>query len=371
MNKAFNDLIYLCRCAVNKQKADASVIETMDLSMLYKVSEYHTLTAVVSYAIESAGIHNEAFEESREKAIRKNLFLDIERQKLFKFFENTRIWYMPLKGSVLKDMYPETGMRQMADNDILFDAAYQEKVRDYFTNQKYEVISYNQGNHDVYQKPPVLNFEMHTALFGKGHDEKWQNYYADIKERLIKDEDTEYAYHFSDEDFYIYITTHEYKHHTGAGTGIRSLLDCYVFLKIKSDILDWNYIESECRKLGIAEFEKQSRETALKTFGSSEHKLSESDIELLNHFITSGTYGTVENAVKSGMKKYAEKTGKKSKFSYILHRLIPDSDYYKSYAPLFWKYKILLPLFIVYRMFRGMFRHGKTVFRELEIIRKV
>jgi len=371
MNKNFSDLLYLCRCAVNNQIPESSRVSEMNIELLYKTARFHTLTAVTAYALESAGITDHNFEQAKEKAMRKNMFLDLERKKLFKYFEETGIWYMQLKGTVLKDIYPELGMRQMADNDILFDAAFQETVRDYFVKQEYDVISFDQGNHDVYKKPPVLNFEMHTSLFGKGHNEKWQKYYADIKERLIKNENTEYGYHFTDEDFYVYITTHEYKHHTGAGTGIRSLLDCYVYLKNKSDSLDWNYIEAECEKLGIAEFEKQSRETALKIFGNSEHDLSASDMEFLDQYLTSGTYGTLENAVKTRMKKYADKTGRKSKYRYILNRLIPDDDYYRSYAPFFRKYKILRPFFLFYRLFRGLILHGKNVLTELKTIRKV
>ena len=73
---------------------------------------------------------------------------------------------MPLKGCILKEMYPDFSMRQMADNDILFDEKFRSAIRQYFIDHQYTVVSYLQVNHDAYEKPPVLNFEMHTALFG-------------------------------------------------------------------------------------------------------------------------------------------------------------------------------------------------------------
>ena len=73
--------------------------------------------------------------------------------------------------------------------------------------------------------PPVLNFELHTTLFGSDHDETLYRYYADTKRLLRKDEDNNYGFHFSNEDFYVYMTAHEWKHYNGGGTGIRSLLD--------------------------------------------------------------------------------------------------------------------------------------------------
>lgn len=61
------------------------------------------------------------WKQTRDMAIRKNAMLDLSRESLFAYFEEQGIWYMPLKGSILKDMYPRLGMRQMADNDILID----------------------------------------------------------------------------------------------------------------------------------------------------------------------------------------------------------------------------------------------------------
>ena len=84
-------------------------------------------TGNTAYVLESAGIYNDKFRTAKEKASRKNIFLDAGRKKLFSFCEENGIWYMPLKGSVLKELYPDFSMRQMADNDILFDAGYQQK----------------------------------------------------------------------------------------------------------------------------------------------------------------------------------------------------------------------------------------------------
>lgn len=371
MNKASYDLIYLCKCAVNQKQPDRNKVSEMDMEQLYKISKYHTLTAIVAYALESAGIKHCEFHQVREKAIRKNLLLDRERMKLFSYFEKTGIWYMPLKGIVLKELYPALGMRQMADNDILFDPESQKKVKEYFESEQYEVISFNKGNHDIYEKAPVLNFEMHTSLFGVSHDEKWQKYYADVKSLLVKDSGNNYGYHFSDEDFYIYITTHEYKHYSTSGTGVRSLLDRYVYLRAKSETLDRAYIEAECQKLGIDAFEMQSRELARKVFGSAaDAKLSETDIEMLEHYLNSGTYGTMENSIKARMKKYADKTGNTSKFRYFLSRLFPDTEFYKKYYPFLYRRKVFIPFFLVFRTFRALFRRNKKVRSELDIIRK-
>ena len=68
-------------------------------------------------------------------------------------------------------------MRQMSDNDILFDANFCDEIEEYMKSQGYEAVSVGVGNHDVYEKEPALNFEMHRSLYGKAHDRNWEEYY--------------------------------------------------------------------------------------------------------------------------------------------------------------------------------------------------
>ncbi len=146
MNQTFYDLIYLCKCAVNGTIPSKSRLNQMNMEQLYTSAKFHTLTGITAYALESAGIQEDKFRTAKEKASRKNIFLDIERKKLFSFCENNGIWYMPLKGSILKEMYPDFSMRQMADNDILFDVKYQSEIKKYFEDNVCSIISYNKEN---------------------------------------------------------------------------------------------------------------------------------------------------------------------------------------------------------------------------------
>jgi len=371
MTQTVCDLVYLCACAANGLKPDAERIRGMDMQQLYKAAAFHTLTAMTAFALESAGVKDKAFSQAKEKAIRKTMLLDSERRKLFAYLEKNGIWYMPLKGVILKELYPKYGMRQMADNDILFDEAHRDAVRAFFESNGYTVICSEKANHDVYQKPPVLNFEMHTSLFSRIHDRRWQAYYKNVKARLVKDDGNGCGYHFSDDDFYIYITVHEYKHYANRGTGLRSLVDRYVYLRQKSGSLDFSYIESECGRLGIADFEKQSRALAEKAFGAAEAMpLSDENERMLTRYLSSGTYGTLENELKRRREKYAEKTGKTSKFSYALSRLFPDREWYELHAPFYNRHPVLKPFFVVFRLFRGALFRRKVISSELKVLRK-
>ena len=213
------DMIYLTRCAMDGKKPDPEHLQDLNLEELFEVCEKHTMTACVAYALESAGIRDNRFSQAKEKSIRKNVLLDADRKKVLSRLEQEKIWYMPLKGAIMKDWYPKLGMRQMSDNDILYDGAYREKVRDIMLEIGFTCEHFGTGHDDSYYKQPVSNFEMHHALFSVSHAGKAYDYYKDVKERLLKDETNEYGYHFSIEDFYIYMTAHEYRHYENRGTG--------------------------------------------------------------------------------------------------------------------------------------------------------
>lgn len=129
MNKTEQDILYLVSCALHQTKPN---VEGMDLGKISEIAMSHTISFMVCMALESAGIKVDVLMDQKNRAIRKVMLLDSEREKIFSLFEKAGIWYLPLKGVILKEMYPVYGMRQMADNDILFDSTYRKEVKDIF-----------------------------------------------------------------------------------------------------------------------------------------------------------------------------------------------------------------------------------------------
>ena len=356
-------MLYLAYCAVNEIKPDLSKISEIDMEELYNISQFHNITSMICMALESGGIKvSQKWIESKYKAIRKNILLDTEREKIFEFMDKNGIWHMQLKGAILKDMYPRIGMRQMSDNDILYDSSFQQQLNEYMKQNGYTYEKAERTYPDVYMKPPVYNYEMHTSLFT--YKNKFYDYYIDIKSKLIKDNNSPYEYNFTDEDFYIYITAHEYKHYSNNGTGIRSLLDCFVYIKEKKN-LNWDYINGEFKKLGRQDFEYKTRILAEKIFKDfSIDKLSDDEKEMLKYYLYSGTYGTFNNSIKN--RKQNMNADTKSK--YILKRIFPDMEFYRIYYPFFYRHKILLPIGWTYRLIRALIFRRKKIINEMKVV---
>lgn len=196
-----------------------------------------------------------------------------------------------MKGIILKDYYPKFGMREMSDNDILCDDSHMADVRRIMENLGFQCTVYDERVDDTYTKSPIA-FEMHRFLFDERESESFYLYYKNIKEKLLQDDKDEYELHFTPEDFYVYMVAHEYKHYMSGGTGLRSLLDIYVYLNRWNGELDWQYITAELDKLSIKEYERKARTLANAVFSGV--TLDEEDREELLYYVTSGTFGTIE-----------------------------------------------------------------------------
>lgn len=390
IDKTGEDMLYLITCALHNQTPDKDKVCEMNLTALYRYAQRHTLAAITYDALELLGSSTgeglralakddtvvsvlTKWKETRDKALRKNLMLDAARKKLFQYMDAEHIWYMPLKGAILKDLYPKQEMRQMADNDILFDAEYEAAVKDYFVREGYEVISYAKGNHDVYEKEPVYSFEMHTSLFGEVHNEVWAEYYKDIQSKLKKS-DNHFQYSFTDEDFYIYFIVHAFKHFDRCDTGIRYFVDSYVYRNAKN--LNRSYIERELDKLGVLAFEKTFRSVSMKIFGKGEavSRLSEEEYSMLCDSMFAGTYGNLQSGIDKQLHKIQgneDRITKNAKVKYIIGRLFPPMSYYKAYYPFIYKTRILIPFFVIFRMVRGVLQNGKRLMREIRVVLKI
>ena len=354
-------MIYLAACALDGRKPSPEKLAKTDLDELYRVCSRHRTAGLVSFALAAAGINDSRFINAQANTVNSAILFQIEREAILAEMEKQGIWYMPLKGILLKDYYPKLGMREMCDNDILFDRSRAADLREIMISRGYNVIHYDRGHDDCYQKPPIFNFEMHFMLFNDGLS-GFEKYYENVRERLVRDEGSSYGCRFTNEDFYLYLLAHEYKHFSGGGIGLRALIDTYVFLKKFGSTLDREYIAREAEKLGLTEFERNNRELAMTlfSFGTPDGVQK----QLLDYYIFSGVYGNIGNRVRNSVRK-------SSRLGYIKERLFLSQESIRSSYPFFYRHKLLQPVLFVYRIGRALTVSRKTSFSEVRVLRKI
>ena len=202
------------------------------IGRIYYIAKKHNLVSLMAQAMEKLGFESDSdiwkrWLKEKNQLIYKSVLMDVEREAIQDFFEENNIWYMLLKGMVIRKYYPSPELREMADNDILFDNKYSKEVYDFMTARGYKSDDYNKGYHDEYLKPPAYNFEMHRQLVSSKERPKWYEYYKDVKSILINDANDKNQFYFSDNDFYVYFIVHTYKHFLNSGMGLRTVLDVY------------------------------------------------------------------------------------------------------------------------------------------------
>ncbi len=346
-----------------------------DLEALFDFCRFHQVTAMVAVALEERwkvcpGDENQMkpWSQAKNLAIRKNILLGDERQKLLQHLDSLGCWHMSLKGSLLQFDYPKFGMRQMSDSDILCDGAFRSQIRRYMESAGYQTVRFGESGHDEYAKEPVFYFEIHTELFEAYQDPELAAYYEDLRHRLRPGQG-KWEYRFSRDDFYIYLTAHAYKHRIHSGIGLRSLSDTWVYLQKYGSQMDWAYTEGELRKLGAWEFHLESRGLAEKLFHRPDRNvaLTEAEQESFAFFASSGAHGTMAQKVGARLKREGE-AGMSSRLRYLLGRLFPPAQGIYALYPLIARHKWLLPFGYAARLVRACTTRRQAVGRELRAL---
>lgn len=338
----------------------------MDLDEIYELASFHSLLALVACSLETVIPLPHKYDQAKKKAIRKTALFDIERSKLFQLLEEDKIWHMPLKGSILKDYYPQFGVREMSDNDILCDPTRFHDVKRIMEQMGFSCERFDERVDDEFIKGMIV-FEIHRYLFDERENKLLYDYYRDIKNRLIPVNQNSFEYKFSQEDFYIYMIAHEYKHFIHGGTGLRSLVDVFVFLNKWQNAMDWDYINEELGKLHIKEFEKQQRELSVKSFSGIQ--LNNSEIEKLLYYASSGTYGVHEHTTNNHISvRLSGNDSKQAKRKYLMQRIFVSGEDLKNAYPFFYKHKWLIPFLQLYRFFKAIVIKPKAVIEEYKRI---
>ncbi len=384
-------LIYLMACTAHDTAPDLSLLEGTDFEAVYRMSVRHKLTAVCAYVLEKAFAASgtgaetimprevwESFLQKKGMALRRMVMFDAERKAIFKDLDSLGIWYVPLKGIITQTFYPAYGIREMADNDILYDQDRQFELRDYMHLRGYTDRGHiGMAKHDSYEKVPVFNFEFHVRLFDvQPEGEAFYNYFQELCGRKIKDGEG-LGYHFGDDDFYIYVTAHAFHHYDKSGTGLRTLLDNYLHRKAMSGKLDWEYIEKGLNAAGLAEFERTMSSLADKLFSEAapfeEDSLSPEEQKMLLYMAGSGTYGTQSNAVKNTLKKIGNEYGSGvnagAKFKYFIRRTFPSIDHMRHYSDFLNKYPVFIPAGYIYRIIKASTVDRKRIGREVKVLK--
>jgi len=319
------------------------------LEQLCALAAMHDLAHITGQALKKLGYLGEdpvsqTMVQQVKAAVYRYLRLDITYGQIVEGLEKSKIPFIPLKGTVLRQYYPEPWMRTSCDIDVLV----QEEQLDEAVKVLSETLSCRcgqKGDHDIvlHAAGGVL-IELHYDTIQERYAvNECRKVLGRIWEDAQPDEPGSCAYHMSDEMFYFYHMAHMAKHFGNGGCGVRSFLDVWI---LNHRVLhDRESREALLREGGLLAFAQGAEKLSEVWFSGAE---SDGLTDAISDYILrAGVYGNNENRAAVGQARM----GGRLKYL-LLRRVFMPYDYLKAEYPILKKHKWLTPIYQVVRWVR-------------------
>lgn len=360
-------LLALVRNVICGEALDDNLISACTpemLSEVHSLSVKHDLTHLVGQALsKTAAPASEALDKCKKAAMGafvRYMQQNHEYTRTCAVLEEANIPFIPLKGSVLRDYYPEAWMRTSCDADILV----KEEILDTAVALLTEKLGYRAGgksDHDVsLYAASGIHLELHYDTIQERYEVNGcREVLAQIWDHAAPKEPGKNHLWLTDEMFYFYHMAHMAKHFAVGGCGVRAFLDIWVMNHKMSFDSQKRYQLLEAG--GLLQFAKAAESVSEVWFS---HKApDEMDAAVSNYILRASLYGDKANRAALGQAKSG------GKLKYLLtQRVFMPYEYLKDEYPVLKEKKWLTPAYQVVRWTRMLRRKGglNNTVRELK-----
>ncbi len=139
------------------------------LKDLFELSSDYSLANIVGYALINGGVlGSDEYSACFKNTVYAAVFLDAQMQQelgaMSRVFKASDIEYIPLKGAVLKQYYPESWFRSCSDIDILIHKDDLGKSAEVLENEL-SYVPVHKGTHDIsFFSKSSVHIELHYEL---------------------------------------------------------------------------------------------------------------------------------------------------------------------------------------------------------------
>ena len=320
-----------------------------ELTELYKLSKSHDLAHLVGNALIKKGlIENGELKAKFQKQVMLAVYryekMNCELIRLRETLNGAKIPFIPLKGAVIRQYYPEPWMRTSCDIDILVHENDLEPAAAVIADR----LGYKQGSrgpHDIgFFSESDIHLELHYSLI----EEDYIGMGEPILKSVWKSASAVYGgfeYVLADEMFFYYHVAHMAKHFAIGGCGIRPFLDIWVQTHRIS--FDREKRDELLREGGLLTFANEAESLSEAWFDGGEY--TDTGRMMEEYLLRGGVYGSMGNRVS------VQQLKKGGKFRYLLSRIWLPYDALKYRYPSLEGKRYLLPVYEVRRWFDLIF----------------
>ncbi|MDO4803831.1 MAG: nucleotidyltransferase family protein [Lachnospiraceae bacterium] len=227
MNSVYNSVLALTRSGLTDTPLYIS-ISPSDWESIIEIAEWQGLLSVFFRAVRVSHVDDPGEYLTRLKHgffqdVRKDRFQRSELTHLFQVFEESGIDYFPVKGAVMKPLYPDPVYRWMSDADIYVRDSQYERISEIMQREGYSFIS--EKEHEIKWKKSGFLIELHKSAAGSKYQEA-ADYFGDFFGKAVCEEGS-HAYRFEETEELVYAVFHFAKHYLIGSARLRSLMDLY------------------------------------------------------------------------------------------------------------------------------------------------
>ena len=363
--------LYTCRLlsSVLNDTEPVPLPEGMTLGRLYNYQKEQDVTNMAYVALQKLGFNADELKEFQDdyklNVLREARF-ELAGQEVFNALEKAEIPFLPLKGAVLKNLYPNPALRTFTDIDIYVGQRIEDTEQVLFKLGYEKKTDYEKANDVSFTKKPSIHIEIHKSLFSYKY--RFNGYFDNPFIHTELNNNYNHYYLFYNDDFFIHVLCHLYKHFTYGGCGLRQYLDIYVMTKKMQ--LDMDYIRSELRSFGMEGFLDTT--LTLNRFFFDGEKPTDETIEIAEFVFNNSTFGNADNRLVLDYDKgHGEKRTLWGNIKYFMDR------WGLNYSQMKERYKVLkylpflLPFCWIYRLFAALIVRRDTIKASVNDVSKM
>ncbi len=343
-----NGLLQLIKSALTGKACPLP--DTFDLATTTALAKAHNVLVMCYYGAINCGISPDTPDMATMFDLVCQCILVQSRQEqilstIYQAFDRQHVDYLPLKGAILRDLYPAPEMRVMGDVDILIRQEQYPQIA-----QLMEESGFTPGDispHEFKWYMDTLCVELHSHIISPRCTDLYP-YWQDPWAKAIGGPSA-HQYALSCEDNLLYLITHLAIHYRSGGIGLKHITDIWLYLQAYP-AMDKNYLHAQLETLGLLTFYQHITHLLCVWFaGEKEDALTQTSMA---YILGGGAFGTYSrNVVAQGVKAKAEGNTTKSARRRELRKL-----FFPSYSNMCRKYPALTsaPVFLPFFWLRRL-----------------
>ncbi len=327
------------------------------LADIYRLSSAHDLAHMVGASLEKIGAPmNEQLKNAYTKARQRSIFRYANQITVYdevcELLQKAGIPYLPLKGSVIRELYPAPELRVACDIDILVPEDMLDTAVSLLT-EKLAFEKHSKCFHDVSLMLGSVHLELHYNI--TEDDPRLDKLLTQVWSYTVCDGGS-CRHRMTDEFFTFHVVAHMCYHFLHGGCGIKSLMDLWL-LRHKT-AFNQDGVLALCRECGIDTFFLAICELSDVWFSGAPHTPRTEAMQ--KYILTGGAYGTSSNKI------ITQKNQKGGKLRYLWERIFMPRRHLENLYPELKERPLLLPVCHVRRWIRVIKRgRGKQAVSEI------